>query len=85
MYTQTFLSLFTFVFLGQHLQHRDLPRLGVKLELQLLACATATATSDLNHIFDLRRSSLQRWILNPLSKARERGQASRMLFRFLTC
>ena len=45
-----------FFFLGLHLQHMDVPRLGVKLELQLLACTTATEMQDLSHICDLRCS-----------------------------
>ena len=36
----------SFVFLGLHLRHMEVSRLGVKLELQLLAYATATATWD---------------------------------------
>ena len=48
----------------------EVPRLGVKSELQLLAYATATETPDL--IYNLLQSSWQRWILNPLSKARDR-------------
>ena len=32
------------MFLGLHLQHMKVPRLGVELELQLPACTTATAT-----------------------------------------
>ena len=50
----------------------DIPRLGVKSELQLLAYATATATRDLSHICDQHHSSRQRWILNPLSEAKDR-------------
>ena len=43
----TFLSFFSFlVFLGPHLQHMEVPRLRVELELQLLAYTTATATPD---------------------------------------
>ena len=39
--------VFLFVcFLGLHLQHMEVPRLGVKLELYLPAYATATATPD---------------------------------------
>ena len=34
-------SLF-FCFLGLHLRHMEVPRLGVELELQVLATATAT-------------------------------------------
>ena len=48
------------------------PRLGVELELWLPAYATATAMPDLSHIWDLRHSSQQHQIHNPLSKARNR-------------
>ena len=58
-----------FVFLGLHLWHIEVPRLGVESELQLLA--HATATRDPSHICDLHRSLWQRWIHNPLSKARD--------------
>ena len=37
-----FLLLFLFCFLGPHLRHVEVPRLGVKLELELMACTTAT-------------------------------------------
>ena len=46
-------------------------RLGVELELQLLAYATATAMWDPSSICDLHHSSRQCWILNPLRKARD--------------
>ena len=49
----------------------DVPRLGVKLELQLLAYITATAMRDLSHICNLHHSSWQLEILNPLSKVRD--------------
>ena len=63
-----------------HLWHVEVPRLGIESELQLLAYITATATADLSclcdlrcsfHICDLQCSLWQRWILNPLSKARD--------------
>ena len=39
--------LFTyFCFLGLHVRHMEIPRLGVELELQLLTYVTATATQD---------------------------------------
>ena len=38
--------LFYFVFLGPRLQHMDIPRIGVELEQQLPAYATAPATQD---------------------------------------
>ena len=50
----------------------EAPRVGVKLELQLLAYATATATQDPSHVCSLCHSSQQLQILNPLSKARDR-------------
>ena len=49
----------------------EVPRLGVELELQLLAYTTATATRDPSLICDLHHSSQQCWILNPLGKARD--------------
>ena len=49
----------------------EAPSLGVELELQLPAYATATAMWDPSHVFDLYHSSLQRQILNPLSQARD--------------
>ena len=41
---------FVCLFLWPHLQHMEVLRLGVKLELQLPACTTATATPDLSCI-----------------------------------
>ena len=49
----------------------EVPRLGVKLELQLSAYTTASATKDLSHICDLHHSSQQCWIPDPPSKARD--------------
>ena len=45
-------------------RHMEVPRLGVY--------TAATATQDLSRICGLRRSSQQRQILNPSSKARDR-------------
>ena len=39
-----------FLLLGPHLWHMEVPRLGVKWELQLQVDATATATQDLSQI-----------------------------------
>ena len=60
-----------FVFLGLHLQHTEVPRLGVKSELWPPAYTTATATWDLSCVCKLHHSSQQRRILNPLNKARD--------------
>ena len=49
---------FFFFFLGPLLQHVEVPGLGVKLELQLLSYASATAMQDPSIIHDLHHSSL---------------------------
>ena len=49
----------------------EVPRLRVELELQLPAYLTATVTQDPSWVCNLRHRSQQRWILNPLSKARD--------------
>ena len=41
-----FLFVFCLSFLGPHLRHMEVARLGPNLELQLPAYATATATQD---------------------------------------
>ena len=64
------LSFLFFFFLGPHLQHVKVLSLGVELELQLLAYATATAIRDWSCVCDLHHSSRQYWIPDPLSKAR---------------
>ena len=68
-----FFYLFTFCFLGLHPQHMEIPRPGVKSELQLLAYATATATWNPSWVWDLHHSSWQHCSLNPLSKARDQS------------
>ena len=50
----------------------EVPRLGVELEVQLLAYTTALAMWDLSQVCDLHHSSRQRQVLNVLSKARDR-------------
>ena len=61
-----------FFFLNSHTHSiwKEVPRLGVELELQLLAYTTAMP--DLSRVCNLYHSSRQdRQILNPLSKARD--------------
>ena len=50
----------------------EVPKLGVELELQLLAYTIATAMPDPSHTCNLHHSSWQRWNLNPLSRAGDR-------------
>ena len=66
-------KLFFFCFLGPHSWHMEVSRLGVELELQLPAYTSATATQDLSLIHNLHRSSQQRQIPDPLSKARDQN------------
>ena len=65
----SFLGLF--IFLGPHPWHVEVPRLGVELELQLLAYTTPTASRDLSLVCNLHHSSQQCRILNPLGEARD--------------
>ena len=63
---------FLLSFLGLRPWHMEVPRLGVESKLQVPANTTATAMRDLSCVCDLHHSSQQCWILNPLSKARNR-------------
>ena len=63
---------FPLVFLGLHLRHMEVPRLGGESELQLPAYATATATRDLSCVCNLHHSSQQCRIPDPPSEARDR-------------
>ena len=78
----TLFFFFFFSFLGPHPRHMEVPRLGVKSELQLPA--TARATWDLSLLFDLHHNSRQRWILNPLSEAKNQTRTLMRLAGFLT-
>ena len=60
-----------FFFLGSHSWHLEVPRLGVKLALQLLAYTTGTAMPDLSSVCDLHYSAGWHQILNPRSRARD--------------
>ena len=61
-----FILFYFFAFLGLQPQHMEVPRLEAESELQLPACATATAMQDPSRVCDLRHSSWQCRILNPL-------------------
>ena len=67
-----FFVCFFFCFLGPHLQHMEVPGLGVKSDLQPPAHTTATATRDPSRTCDPHHGSQQHWILNPLSEDRAR-------------
>ena len=63
----------------------EVPRVGVKSELQLLAYATATATPDPSYVCDQYHSSQQHQILNPLSKARDQTCVLMAASQFCLC
>ena len=74
--------------LGPQPQHMEVPRLGVQLELQLLACTIVTAMWDPSHVCNLYPGSQQCQFLNPLREARDRIRVLRdpcwILFRCTT-
>ena len=53
------------LFLGPHLQHMEVPRLGVD------SSYSCWPTPDLSHVCDLHHNSWECQIFNPLSKARD--------------
>ena len=62
------LIFFSFVFLGPYSQLKEVPRLGVQLELQLPAYTTAIAMQDPSRTCDLHHSSWQCWTLTELGQ-----------------
>ena len=79
-----FFFFFFFYLLGLHLWHIKVHCLGVKSELQQPAYATATAMWYLSHVCDLYHNLWQCWILNPLSKTRERTSSPWVLVGFVS-
>ena len=60
------------LFMATPARHMEVLRLGVKLELQLLAYVTTTAMQDPSCTCNQHHTSGQRQLLNPLSEARDR-------------
>ena len=79
---------FFFAFLGPYLQHMELPRLGVKSELQPPATAITTAVPDPSWVCELHHSSRQHWIVNPLKRVRDQTHiliySSQILYHWAT-
>ena len=67
-----FFHFLFFCILGPHSGDMEVPRLGVELELQPLACATATVTRDPSCNCNPHHSSQQHQIPDPLREARDR-------------
>ena len=59
-------------------------RLGVELELQLLAYTTATTMPDPSHVCALHHSSQQCWIFNSLSWSKDPTLILMDTSRFIT-
>ena len=73
-----------FLFLGPHLQHMEVPRLGVESELYLPAYTTATAIQDLRGMCNYTTAhnntrSLTHWVRPEMEPA-----SSWILVRFIT-
>ena len=79
-----FPSFFLPFFLWPHLQHMEVPRLGVQSNLQLPAYAYTTAMPDPSQICELYSSSWQCWILNPLGGARNQTLILMDTFGFIS-
>ena len=62
-----FVVVVVVVFSGLYQRHMEVPRLGVKSELQLPAYTMAIAVWNLNRNCNLHHSSWQQQILNSLS------------------
>ena len=63
------ISIYLFIWL--QVWHMEVPRLGVRLELQLPVYTHSHNNADLSCICNLHHSSWQYQILNPLSEARD--------------
>ena len=73
-------------FLGSHLQHMEVPRLGVESELQLPAYTPDTAMPDPSYICHPHCSVQQCRIPNPLSTAKDQTRILKETKDgFLTC
>ena len=66
-----FFFFFPLVFLGLLLLHKEVPRIGIKSELQLPAHSAATVIPGLSLVCNLHHSLQQGRILNSLSEARD--------------
>ena len=66
IFTHNLVLIFLFFcficFLGPHPQHMEIPRVGVKSELQWLAYTTATTTQDPSRVCNLHHRSLTQWV-----------------------
>ena len=70
--------------LGPHMWHIEVPRLGVKLEPQLLAYTTTTASWDPSRVCNLHHSSQQARSLNHWARPGIEPASSCILVRFIT-
>ena len=71
-------------FLELYLQHMEIPRLGVKPKLYLLAYTTATVIPDPSHVCDLHHSSWQHQILTHCTRPGIKPASSWIIVRFIS-
>ena len=64
LYWVRYFTVFIYYYIGLHLQHMEVPRLGAESELHLPVCVTATAMPDLGCICIPHRSLWNHQILN---------------------
>ena len=82
--SEAWVFFFSFlVFLGPYPRYTEDPRLGVELELEPLACVTATATQDPSCVYNLHHSSQQCRTLNPLNRVRDQTRVLMDIVRFV--
>ena len=79
-----FLIFVLFCFLGPYLWRMKVPRVGVELELQLLAYAIAIAMPDMSCVCGLHHSAQQLQILNHWGRPGIEPTSSWILVRFVT-
>ena len=79
-----YLFIHSFCFLGTHPWHMEVPRLGVKSELQLPAYATATAIQDPSFICNLTTAHGNTRSLTQLVRPGIQPTSSWILVRFVS-
>ena len=84
IYIFIFIYLFVSVFLGPHLWHMEVPRLGVQSELQLPAYTTATAMPDPSRVCNLQTAHGNARFLTHWTRAQIEPSTSWFLVRFIS-
>ena len=83
-FCEVLFHLFIYCLSGLHLQHMEVPRLAVKLELQLPCYTIATATWNPGRMYIWHHSSQQCWIPNPWARPGIEPASSWILVSFFS-